>query len=98
MKDCGSGFAQSCAARIHTHREMTHKRKCSLEMGHVNGVGVGKQSQTALRREALEQQVRKNRAGAEDAVPDRAKLFKIQLQLEFLADMRVPIARIHAAF
>ena len=77
---------------------MAHKRVSRLDMRHVDGIGVRKQGQAAFCRETFEQEVRQDRGGIEDAVPDRAEFFKAVGKLEFFGEVRVPVARRHPAF
>ncbi len=48
------GLAQADAAGIHAHGKVTDKRECNFDVCHVNRIGIGQQSQTALCGEAFE--------------------------------------------
>ena len=98
MVDNGRWLARPDTARIYPHGKVTDERECSLEMCHVNRIGIRKQCEMALRREALEQKIGQDRVRFEDAIPNCAEFVKVVGKLEFFREARVPFARRHTAF
>ena len=76
----------------------SEKIKASFELGHVDGIGVGKYAEAIPLRQALKKCAVQEGGGIEHAIPYIAELFKCKIHSESPADVQLPVARRHAAF
>lgn len=83
----------SRSAGIDPGREEAHEAEVGLQMGHVNGVGIGEQSQATTGGELSEKVVTKDGFGGERAVPYGAELAEGKREAEAARQVLVPIAR-----
>ena len=98
-KDERIRLAGSDATRVNPHGfgEILKKTVGCLEMGDVNGIGVGEQGEAVGLGELLEQTVVVNGLRIQCGIPDSCKLVEIERYAQAIAQVQMPVSSRHAA-
>src|SRR5579885_1262551 len=92
------GFAGADAVGIDAHGEKSEERKTRFFVIHVNGIGVGEQSELVTPGQAGEKFLGLDGDGIKSGVPSVHELIEGKRTAEALGEMGMPIARRDAAF
>lgn len=84
-------FTSTDAEGINANWKVPEKGETHFCVGHVNKVGIGEQSQAVVLGEFFEKELRLDRFGCQDAIPNLFELFESERAAETLAEMKVPV-------
>ena len=87
------GFVGADAKGIDANRKEPEEWETRFCVGHVNGVGIGEQSEAVVFGKLFEKGLRLDRFGGQRAIPNLFELFKRERATEALAEMEMPVLR-----